>query len=200
MRWLILDFDNVISPTHYWFDASLGEVAKERRLDTKKAVLFLCRHMPQWFRNTWNTSTTLDRMGRHLHQTIPLRLFREKLKGTLRPQPEVLRAVAALRKRGVKVAVLTDSPAIRIRLMRTLLKGKFDHITGSGFLGHMKRDQRCFRKLCARLRAKPGDCLLVDDLELNCASARKAGLQALRFSIAERPARELAARLRSLRE
>jgi epoxide hydrolase-like predicted phosphatase len=64
----------------------------------------------------------------------------------------------------------------------------FEAITDSGFEGTRKPEQRIYEITFDRIKALPGlkdvtpaECVLVDDIEVNCDAAREFGFQAVRY-------------------
>ena len=57
----------------------------------------------------------------------------------------------------------------------------FDGVFISGELGAAKPDQRAFLLAASQMQEFPGDCLMIDDSEINCLSAKDAGMEAIQF-------------------
>ena len=57
----------------------------------------------------------------------------------------------------------------------------FDEVFISGELGFAKPDQRAFLLAASQMQEFPGDCLMIDDSEINCLSAKDAGMEAIQF-------------------
>jgi putative hydrolase of the HAD superfamily len=57
----------------------------------------------------------------------------------------------------------------------------FDEVVVSFEVGHRKPDPGIFAWASERVGCRPQECVLVDDLEVNCAGARAAGWLAVRF-------------------
>ena len=57
----------------------------------------------------------------------------------------------------------------------------FDGVFMSGELGVAKPDQRAFLLAASQMQEFPGDCLMIDDSEINCLSAKEAGMEAIQF-------------------
>ena len=91
---------------------------------------------------------------------------------------EFLRQCAA---RGIPLALFTACrPALcRAALERFGLLGMFGHIVYAEEIGLEKRDPQCFVRLSQVLGAALADCTLFDDSPDNCATAVKAGMEAV---------------------
>ena len=57
----------------------------------------------------------------------------------------------------------------------------FEVVVDSAFVGMRKPDPRIYELTLERLGAVAGECVFVDDLEVNCAAARALGMAAVRF-------------------
>ena len=57
----------------------------------------------------------------------------------------------------------------------------FDGVFMSGELGVAKPDQRAFLLAASQMQEFPGDCLMIDDSEINWLSAKDAGMEAIQF-------------------
>ncbi len=60
-------------------------------------------------------------------------------------------------------------------------EGVFDMIIASGDEGIAKPDPRFFQLAAKRLGVKPEQCVMVDDVERNCAEARAVGMQSVHY-------------------
>jgi putative hydrolase of the HAD superfamily len=59
----------------------------------------------------------------------------------------------------------------------------FETVVDSGFVGMRKPDPEIYRLTLSRLDGiDAGECLFVDDIEVNCEAARAEGLQAVHFT------------------
>jgi putative hydrolase of the HAD superfamily len=71
----------------------------------------------------------------------------------------------------------------------------FDAVVDSAFVGVRKPDSAIYRLTCERLGVPPGECVLLDDFERNCAAARAFGMEAVRFVDTDQTIAELDALL-----
>ena len=100
--------------------------------------------------------------------------------------------LTALRARGHYVGMLSNLPPSWERHRRYMVDdAHFDGIVCSHAVGCRKPEPEIFRLAAERAGRVPGQCVLVDDLEKNCAGAVAAGWQAVRFHDAAQAAREL---------
>lgn len=99
---------------------------------------------------------------------------------TLRPRPAVLDAVASLRARGVRVALITNSfRGLRgIRASHGVPDGLFDTVVESWEVGFRKPAAEIFDTAVGRLDTTRNRCLLLDDEITNVESAERLGLRA----------------------
>ncbi len=83
---------------------------------------------------------------------------------------------------GYRTALLSNAPAgLRRRLARQGIDDAFDEIVISGCEGVMKPDLAIFERTLERLGVRAEEALFVDDFRENVDTARRAGLQAIRF-------------------
>jgi putative hydrolase of the HAD superfamily len=102
----------------------------------------------------------------------------ERMVADLRLEPTVTDAVAELRQRGVRVAVLSNSwgshpfdPYAPFRLDQ-----RFDAVVISDQVGLRKPEPEIFRLAADRLRLPPNACVFVDDVARYLAPARDLGM------------------------
>jgi 2-haloacid dehalogenase len=62
---------------------------------------------------------------------------------------------------------------------------KFDGVVVSGLEHLVKPDLRIFRLFCERYSLAPGECVFIDDTEMNVVAARKFGMKAIHFTDAK---------------
>jgi putative hydrolase of the HAD superfamily len=106
-----------------------------------------------------------------------------------------LRALDEQRAAGVFVGMLSNMVPTWDDHWRRMLSPErhFDDVLLSFRAGHRKPDAGMFRLAQERAGTPAGQCVLVDDIERNCAGAREAGWHAVHFTSTEQAVRELAA-------
>lgn len=67
----------------------------------------------------------------------------------------------------------------------------FDAVVLSGEEGITKPHPHIYQIMADRLGVKPGDCVMIDDLEDNCAGADAAGMKTIKYDNNEQVLREL---------
>jgi len=101
-----------------------------------------------------------------------------------------------LRTDGVRVGLLSNMPpAWDARWRRMVDPAEFDALVLSFEVGSRKPDAEIFALAAAKAGVPTERCVLVDDTEVNCAGARAAGWQAVRFTSSDSATAELAALL-----
>jgi putative hydrolase of the HAD superfamily len=96
--------------------------------------------------------------------------------------PEDLAALEDLRKRDIRLAMITNGEADvqRAKIIKFNLAPFFDNILIEGEFGCGKPDARVFRHTLEKLRIKPSDIWMVgDDLEYDIAPCRTLGIYSL---------------------
>jgi putative hydrolase of the HAD superfamily len=88
-----------------------------------------------------------------------------------------------LRASGVFVGMLSNMVPSWDRHWREMVSPEsFDDLVMSFQAGCRKPEREIFDLAAAKAGARPAQCVLVDDIEANCAGARKAGWQAVHFT------------------
>jgi epoxide hydrolase-like predicted phosphatase len=105
-----------------------------------------------------------------------------------------------LRERGLRTALLTNN----VREWEPLWRAKlpeideiFEVVVDSAFVGMRKPESRIYELTVDRLGVVAGECVFVDDLEVNCETARDLGMAAVRFESAEQAVAEVESALGS---
>lgn len=111
----------------------------------------------------------------------PSEEIRRRLSGHFRNQ-ELLDYAESLRPR-YRVGMLSNlGPDTMEQFFTTKERAKFfDVSTVSSEVGMVKPHPEVFAYVCQKLRVDTSEAVMVDDVEENCAGAREAGLQAIRF-------------------
>ena len=107
----------------------------------------------------------------------------------LSPNRAMIDFVRDLRARGTRAALLTNN----VREWEPLWRAKlpeidelFELVVDSAFVGLRKPDPEIYALTLERLGGVvPERCVFVDDLDVNCATARSLGMAAVRFESAE---------------
>ena len=114
----------------------------------------------------------------------------------LDPNPPMIEWVAGARERGLRTALLTNNvrewePLWRAKLPE--LERIFEVVVDSAFVGMRKPEPEIYELTLERLggEVEAADCLFLDDLEVNCETARALGMRAVRFEHAEQAIAEL---------
>lgn len=150
-----------------WVEFELGELSEEE---------FLAR----FFRD-----------GRSFDRAALVRAVRD----AYRWLPGMQELLGALRARGHAIHALSNYPSwYRMIEERLRLSRYLEWSFVSCDTGVRKPDPRAYLGAAARLGVEPGECILIDDREKNCAVARSLGMEALRFTSAPELAKELAQR------
>jgi putative hydrolase of the HAD superfamily len=119
----------------------------------------------------------------------------------LHPNEEMIEYLRGLRSDGIRLALLTNN----VREWEPLWRAKlpdvdelFEVVVDSGFVGMRKPDPDIYaltlERLGGGLRAE--ECAFLDDIEVNCETARSLGMTAIRFVDNETTIPELVKTLR----
>ena len=140
----------------------------------------------------------LRRLEAELGDAVSLHGFREVYFDALHRNEEVIGLMRSLRERGLRTALLTNNVREWEPHWRGLipeLDEIFEVVVDSAFVGMRKPDRRIYELTVERLdpTLSPGDCLFVDDLEINCEAARAMGMRAVRYRAAPEAVAEISA-------
>jgi putative hydrolase of the HAD superfamily len=125
--------------------------------------------------------------------------FKEIYFEALEPNPPMIELMRELKHSGYRMAMLTNNVREWEPLWRSMLPVDeiFATVVDSGFVGCRKPESRIYELTLERVGAKAeaDRCLFVDDVEVNCEGARKAGLTAVHFRDNEQAIPEIRAAL-----
>ena len=116
--------------------------------------------------------------GRRLGLANPAGLI-DSLFAGMAPVEEMLAAVRALRRGGLRTGLVSNSWSTG-HYDRKLLAELFDAVLISGELGMHKPQPQIYLLAAERVGAEPRGCLFVDDLRENCEGAEAVGMTAIR--------------------
>jgi putative hydrolase of the HAD superfamily len=130
-----------------------------------------------------------SRLERHAGEGLDLERLRALFFDHLERNTAMIDFVRELRSRGVRAALLTNN----VREWEPLWRGKlpevdelFEVIVDSAFVGLRKPDPAIYELTLERLGGVAAErCVFVDDLDVNCDTARELGMHAVRFESAE---------------
>jgi putative hydrolase of the HAD superfamily len=148
------------------------------------------------------SATFLERVGDEVSaaigRTIDLGDFPRQYFAGLTPNEPMLDWLRRARAgHGLRLALLTNN----VREWEPLWRGEhieelFETIVDSGFVGLRKPDPRIYALTLERLGLAAEECVFVDDLAPNVATARELGFHAILFADAEQAIGEIEALLR----
>jgi putative hydrolase of the HAD superfamily len=109
--------------------------------------------------------------------------FKEIYFEALQPNPEMIDLMRGLKAAGYRMAMLTNNVKEWEPLWRSMLPVDeiFETVVDSGFVGCRKPESKIYALTLERIGAAAEACLFVDDVEVNCEGARRAGMTAVHF-------------------
>ena len=127
----------------------------------------------------------------HLHR------FREVYFDALDPNEPMIELMRELKASGLKMAMLTNNVREWEPLWRSMMPVDeiFEEVVDSAFVGCRKPEGRIYRLTLERIGLPAEACLFVDDLQVNCKGAERAGMKAVRFRDNEQAIGEIRAAL-----
>jgi len=134
------------------------------------------------------------RIEPHLENGFDVARLRALYFERLDPNRAMIEFVRELRGRGLRAALLTNN----VREWEPLWRAKlpeidelFEVVVDSAFVGMRKPDRAIYELTLERLGVSPRECVFVDDLDVNCETARALGMAAVRFESAEQAIPEI---------
>jgi putative hydrolase of the HAD superfamily len=123
--------------------------------------------------------------------------FKEIYFEALNPNPPMIDLMAELKESGYRMAMLTNNVREWEPLWRSMLPVDeiFETVVDSGFVGCRKPESRIYTMTLERIGLAPEACLFVDDVEVNCEGAQRAGINAVHFRDNEQAIGEIRAAL-----
>lgn len=200
IKWIIFDFDEVISKSFYWYNMLFDEIDKKIKVDKEKGVRFLIKNSKYWFCHRWNEKQLLKKLNKYLRSSIPFSVFNKAIYKTILPNNDTIKIIKILKKRKYKIGLLTDNPKIRTEkiVTNTKLKGLFNYTAGSSQIGKLKKDKSTFTYIIKALKTKPEEILFIDDNKDNCNCASIVGIKTLQFKLNKNNYRRLKKELTKL--
>jgi putative hydrolase of the HAD superfamily len=136
------------------------------------------------------------RLEEQLDTGFDLARLRQLYFERIEPNTPMIRYMAELRGRGLRMALLTNNvrewePLWRAKLPE--LDEIFEVVVDSAFVGMRKPERRIYELTLQRLGdgLRADECVFLDDFEFNCEGARELGMAAVRFEDAEQAIAEL---------
>jgi putative hydrolase of the HAD superfamily len=123
--------------------------------------------------------------------------FKEIYFEALEPNPPMIDLMRELKDEGYRMAMLTNNVREWEPLWRPMLPVDeiFETVVDSGFVGCRKPESKIYALTLERIAAPVEACLFVDDVEVNCEGARRAGIEAVHFRDNEQAISEIQALL-----
>ena len=136
-----------------------------------------------------------ERIEAHLESAFDLTRLRTLYFERLKANRRMIDFIARVRRRGTRTALLTNNVREWEPLWRSMFPVDeiFEVVVDSAFVGLRKPDPGIYELTLERLgdSVEASDCVFVDDLEVNCETARQLGMRAVRFVDAEQAIPEI---------
>jgi putative hydrolase of the HAD superfamily len=109
--------------------------------------------------------------------------FKEIYFEALDPNPPMIELMRELKDGGYRMAMLTNNVREWEPLWRPMLPVDeiFETVVDSGFVGCRKPESKIYALTLERIGLPAERCLFVDDVQVNCEGAEKAGMTAVHF-------------------
>jgi putative hydrolase of the HAD superfamily len=112
-----------------------------------------------------------------------LHRFKEIYFEALQPNAEMIELMRELQETGYRMAMLTNNVREWEPLWRAMLPVDeiFETVVDSGFVGCRKPDREIYDLTLERMGVSAGECLFIDDTDVNCEAARELGMAAVHY-------------------
>ena len=112
---------------------------------------------------------------------------------SLSPNVGMIEYMRELRERGYRMAICTNNVREWEQRWRAMLPVDeiFHEVVDSAFVGFRKPEPEIYRITLERLGVPAAECVLVDDVDVNCDGAKKAGIRAIQFRDTEQAIADL---------
>jgi putative hydrolase of the HAD superfamily len=109
--------------------------------------------------------------------------FKEIYFEALEPNPPMIELMRKLKADGYRMAMLTNNVREWEPLWRSMLPVDeiFETVVDSGFVGCRKPESKIYALTLERIAMPAEACLFVDDVQVNCEGAERAGMTAVHF-------------------
>jgi len=139
----------------------------------------------------------LDLLTEHLQPLLghppEMHSFKEIYFEALEPNPPMIELMRDLKHAGHRMAMLTNNVQEWEPLWRSMLPVDeiFETVVDSGFVGCRKPESKIYKITLDRIGLPAESCLFVDDVQVNCEGAEKAGMTAVHFQDNEQAIAEI---------
>ena len=108
-------------------------------------------------------------------------LYRDAVRGNVRPLPGAMELLRKLREAGFRQAVASSAPKANIELILEELgiEGYFDAVLCDRDVERGKPDPQIFLRAAERLGVAPSRCLVIEDAVMGVRAAKRAGMACL---------------------
>jgi putative hydrolase of the HAD superfamily len=129
----------------------------------------------------------LQKLGDSLEPVLghrpELHRFSEIYFEALHPNGPMIDLMREAKKSGHRMGLLTNNVREWEPLWRSMLPVDeiFEVVVDSGFVGCRKPDREIYDITLERMGVQAGECLFIDDIDVNCKSARDLGMSAVHY-------------------
>jgi epoxide hydrolase-like predicted phosphatase len=103
----------------------------------------------------------------------------ERIATSVRPRPQMIEAVGRIRRRGLRVAALTNN-WVTDQPVENALRDLFDAFIESSVVGMRKPDPGIYQLACETIGVRPAEAVFLDDIGRNLKSARELGMTTIK--------------------
>jgi HAD superfamily hydrolase (TIGR01509 family) len=180
-RTILWDMDGVISDSYSFHFAAWQQTFAKRGIEfTKKAFTNLFGARNDFIIRSTMGSKLPERDVKAIIQEKE-EAFRQKATGHIKPFPGVVRLLNALKKGDFRLGLASSAPRenIDLALSELDLTGMFNCIVFGEEVSESKPGPQIYLLAAEKLRATPGDCVVIEDSPLGVKAAKTAKMKCL---------------------
>ncbi len=179
---VIFDFGNVICA--FDNDVFLRNLLchTDRRIDDLKEAIYASDLPARYETGRISSEDFFREAARRGNLSVSREDFFKAFTGIFTPIPSTFRLIRQLKKR-YKIGLLSNTNEWHYEhyFKQVEIFPLFDSVTLSFEVREMKPGERIYLDAVGKLRARPEECLYIDDIEAYAEGARRLGLQGIRY-------------------
>ena len=157
-------------------------ISKKLHIDKKEFSRAVMHYLPYMELGDGSIGAVLKKLAEEFGTSAHSLEWAKAFNMLAKPNKDVI-AIANKLSRSYNVVLLTNVSLSRYRAMRRMLNGiANERIFPSCYLHMRKPSKRIYLYVLRAMHAKPNNAIFIDNLAENVAGARKAGIDALRFT------------------
>lgn len=186
---ILFDFGGVIEidSSDLW-TFCYEDVKSKTGLTIKTLNKLLWKHWPSLSHGKYDLDVLWNEIRTLSQNKMTLQEFRQGLYNSLKIDPQMISLVRNLKKKGYRVAILSNesNQGMANKIKKFKLKKLFHTIYCSAWINMAKPEARIYRHVLKKEGIKPENAVFIDDQMKNVSAAKKLGIKSIYFKNARR--------------